>query len=61
MDAYLTLLVGQNVPYNKPYEPPPAEREFWIKKCQALAAEARLGMSVSEALQAIRTPGLRWS
>lgn len=61
MDGYLTLLVGQNVPHNKPYDAPPAERDFWRRYCQALEVEARKGMDVAEALRAIRKPGLNWA
>ncbi len=61
MDGYLALLVGQNVPHLKPYLPPPAEQNFWRQHCRNLAAEARRGMDVKEALQAIRSPGLQWA
>jgi len=61
MDGYLALLMGQNVPHNKPYDAPPAEHNFWRQHCQNLAIEARGGMDVKEALQAIRSPGLKWA
>ena len=61
MDGYLALLVGQNVPHNKRYEPPPTERGVWRQHCQNLATEARAGMDVTEALKAIRSPGLKWA
>jgi tryptophan halogenase len=61
MDGYLALLVGQNVPHQKPYEPPHGEKEFWRRYSEALAIEAKKGMSVSEALHAIRSPGLKWN
>jgi tryptophan halogenase len=61
MDGYLTLLVGQNVPHDKPYDPPVLERDFWRRYCEGLAVEAGQGMDVGEALRAIRTPGLKWS
>ena len=61
MDGFLALLVGQDVPHNKRYEPPPAERSFWHQHCQNLAAEARRAMGVNEALRAIRSPGLKWA
>jgi tryptophan halogenase len=61
MDGYLALLVGQNVPHNKPYDAPSAERNFWLQHCQKLAIEARAGMDVKDALQAIRSPGLKWA
>ena len=61
MDGYLTLLVGQNVPHQKHYEPTTAERDFWQRYCRALAVDAGRGMDVKDALQAIRKPGLKWS
>jgi tryptophan halogenase len=61
MDGYLALLVGQNVPYEKRYDMPPNEKEFWRKRCLALAEEAKRGMDVGEALRAIRSPNLAWA
>ena len=61
MDGFIALLVGQDVPYEKRYNPPERERAFWRTYCQALAVEAGKGMTVSEALKAIRGPGLKWS
>ncbi len=61
MDGYLAMLVGQNVPHDKPYDPTQKEREFWGRYCLGLAEEARQGMDVSEVLRAIRRPGLKWS
>jgi tryptophan 7-halogenase len=60
MDGYLTMLVGQNVPHGRPYDPPPEERDFWQRYCRGLADEARHGMDVGEVLKAIRQPGLKW-
>jgi tryptophan halogenase len=59
MDGFIAMLVGQNVPHNKPYAVPPNERDFWRKHCQALAADARRGMDVKEALDVIRGPGVK--
>jgi tryptophan halogenase len=61
MDGYLALLVGQKVPHDKSYNPPPAEQAFWREHCRQLAAEAQRGMGVKEALDAIRSPGLKWA
>ena len=61
MDGYLALLVGQNVPHGKPYSPPEAEKVFWKNRSAALAEDARQGMTVPEALGAIRAPGLKWA
>lgn len=60
MDGYLAMLVGQAVPHGKPYLTPPNEAEFWRKRAEGLAAEARGGMGVVEALNALRQPGLKW-
>lgn len=60
MDGYLAMLVGQGVPHAKPYTPTPAELEFWNRRCRGLAEEARQGMGVKEALQAIRSPNIKW-
>jgi len=59
MDGYVAMLVGQNVPHKKRYEIPPFERDLWKKHCLTLAAAARTGMSVKDALQAIRAPGVQ--
>lgn len=60
MDGFLALLVGQQVPYQKQYEIPPAEQEFWRRRREQLAAEARQGMTSEEALAALRQPGVKW-
>jgi tryptophan halogenase len=60
MDGYLAMLVGQAVPHEKPYLPTQSEAAFWQKRSDELAAEARKGMGVLEALKAIRQPGLQW-
>ncbi len=36
------------------------EREFWRQRCQKLAAYAQTGMTVKEALMALRSPNLKW-
>ncbi len=59
MDGFLALLVGQNVPYNQPWVPSAEERKIWRQHCERLAAEAHAGMSVKEALTAIRSRGVK--
>lgn len=61
IDGYLALLVGQNVPHGKPWMSPPQEQAFWRQRCQKLAAAAQTGMTVQEALKAIRSPHLQWN
>jgi tryptophan halogenase len=59
MDGFLALLVGQNVPHHKPYDPPPDEKAFWRQHCLRLQDEARRGMDVKETLAAIRSPDVK--
>jgi hypothetical protein len=54
------MLVGQNVPHGKPWVAPPMERDFWRQRSQKLAAFAQTGMTVKEALMALRSPNLKW-
>jgi tryptophan 7-halogenase len=59
MDGFMALLVGQNVPHQKPYAAPPEERAFWKQYCLRLAEEAKRGMTVKESLDALRAPGVK--
>ncbi len=61
MDGYLALLVGQNVPHAKPFTPSAKERDLWRARCNTWALEARRGLGVKEALEAIRKPGMKWT
>ncbi|MBL9172083.1 MAG: FAD-dependent oxidoreductase [Verrucomicrobiales bacterium] len=61
MDGYLAMLIGQNVPHAKPWNAPESERNFWNQRCRKLAADAQQGMTVSEALKALRSPNLKWA
>lgn len=61
MDGFLALLVGQDVPYQKRYEPTPAEREFWRKYRGELVVQAKRGMTSEEVLKILHTPGTKWS
>lgn len=60
MDGYLALLVGQDVPHDRPFTPPPAEARIWKDRCNTWALEARRAMGVKESLEAIRKPGMKW-
>lgn len=59
MDGYIALLAGQNVPHKKPYTPTAQESAFWRQYCVRLAQEAKQGMDVKEALDAIRSPSVK--
>ena len=60
MDGYLALLVGQNVPHQKPYRPSPAEAQVWRNKCSGWMNEARRGLDVKQCLSAIRGAAPKW-
>lgn len=59
MDGFMAMLVGQKVPHQKPYQPSEAEQKFWRDYRRQLAEQARQGMTVAEALGAIRGPGIK--
>jgi tryptophan 7-halogenase len=61
MDGYLALLVGQNVPHQKPYTPSTAEQKIWKNKTDAWLAEARRGLDVKQCLGAVRKNGATWN
>jgi tryptophan halogenase len=52
-NGYLMILVGQKVPYQRPYTPTPQEREAWAKLVQQNIATARGAMTVPQALRAL--------
>jgi tryptophan halogenase len=60
MDGYLALLIGQNVPHEKPFEPPAAEKKIWRDRCLTWGMEAQRALDVRQCLTAIRTPGAKW-
>jgi len=59
-EAYLVLLVGQQVPYRRVYVPSLQERRIW----ESIRAENRLqamrGVTIPEALAAIHAPAWTW-
>jgi len=60
MEGWLSMLVGQKVPYQRKHTPSPLEREQWQQVQQAIRTETRRGFSTEEALQAIRSPYWIW-
>jgi tryptophan halogenase len=57
MDGYLAMLVGQNVPHDRPYAPTADEARRWRDHSLKWEAEARRGMTVRECLDALRGRG----
>jgi tryptophan halogenase len=60
MEGYLTMLVGQCVPYNNPYQPPPEERMNWARIQQAVKNKVATAYTVREALDFVRSDYWRW-
>ena len=60
MEGYLSMLVGQQVPYRN--VPPVAEREWstWANIRRVIAEKSRAGVTVAEVLQLIRDPRWQW-
>jgi tryptophan halogenase len=54
--GYLTILVGQRAPHQRPYTPEPAELEAWNASRKKNREMARSAMTVPEALSALGFP-----
>jgi tryptophan halogenase len=60
IEGYLTMLIGQRVPYRARHQPGASEVERWQRHRAESIAIARNGYSVPEALAFIRRPGMKW-
>jgi tryptophan halogenase len=60
LEGYWTLLIGQKIPYQRPYAPSLLEHYTWHRIQQTLKSKAMAAFSVKEALAAIRSPDFRW-
>jgi tryptophan halogenase len=60
LEGYWALLVGQKVPWERPYVPSQKERETWREIQHAFKAKAETAVSVKEALTVIRSPEFHW-
>jgi tryptophan halogenase len=60
LEGYWSLLLGQKVPYKKPFVPSEQEREAWRRIQQAFKAKGMAGVSVKEALTLVRSPEFHW-
>jgi tryptophan halogenase len=61
MDGYLAMLVGQDVPHQKPYTPSPAELKVWRDRQTRWSAEAQRGLDVKQCLAAVRGGQTPWN
>jgi tryptophan halogenase len=60
LEGYWALLLGQKVPYERPYVPSERERDTWRRIRQAFKAKAEAGVGVKEALTLVRSPEFKW-
>jgi tryptophan halogenase len=60
MEGYLSLLLGQQVPFRQRYTPDEAARRTWEEIRQAVRNRVVQAFSVREALQIIRSPYWTW-
>ena len=60
-EGYLTLLVGQQVPYDNMYHPSDHERAIWNQACQGLRSTAANAFTVREVLDTIHSPQWGWN
>ncbi|BCX49351.1 tryptophan halogenase [Haloferula helveola] len=61
IEGFLAMLVGMKVPYANRYEPEAEERAAWESARGRLGRAASAGVTVSQALNAIRKPTWKWS
>jgi tryptophan halogenase len=60
MEGYLSLLIGQQVPYEERYVPQAWEWEKWATIRRAIKAKVAQAFPVPDALRALRDPRFRW-
>ena len=59
-EGYLSLLVGQQVPYNASYTPSETEWSNWERIQKAIQRQVSYGLSVREGLDLVRSPQWQW-
>ncbi len=60
MEGYLTMLVGQQVPYESTHTPSAQEWDHWHKIQQAIKNKATAAYTVPEGLALVRSPKWQW-
>ena len=60
MEGYLSMLVGQQVPYDYKFEPTAQERASWQKIQQAIKNRVATAFTVREGLSMVRSPQWQW-
>jgi tryptophan halogenase len=60
MEGYLSLLMGQDVPHQRPYQPGADEKRLWNEARRGYRERAAAGMSVAESLDVVTRPTWQW-
>jgi len=60
MEGWISLLVGQKVPFQRRHSPTAAELQVWENVQQHVRNETRRGFSIGEMLKLIRSPYWTW-
>ena len=60
IEGYLAMLVGMQVPHEKPHEPSAAEKQTWERHQRAMRTKVAAGADSKQALAAIRADGWKW-
>ncbi|MGB1131047.1 MAG: hypothetical protein ACPG4K_13435, partial [Haloferula sp.] len=61
LEGFLAMLIGMEVPHGNPHEPTEAELAQWQLARKKIGGRASTGVSVKQALNAIRQPAWQWS
>lgn len=60
IEGYLTMLVGMQVPHEKPHRPDDAEKQTWERHQRAMRSKVAAGVDSKQALAAIRGEHWKW-
>jgi tryptophan halogenase len=61
IEGYLVMLLGQRVPTRRAYAPSAREAEIWRRAKATVRQRAAAGLTVPDALRAVRAPTWRWA
>jgi tryptophan halogenase len=59
-DGFIAMLVGQQVPHNRPYSPSNSERMLWQKRVEECRRMASRAFTPTELTEVVRRPGWQW-
>jgi len=60
IEGYLTMLVGMQVPHEKPHKPSDGEKQTWERHQRAMRTKVAAGVDSIQALAAIRSDRWQW-